>query len=101
MPFAITPRRWSSARASNNLSGERRTLRHGETLMITVSLEDEFAELDNIRLPVNNLTINDPPLTASEFSWINGTKVRRKVLRFRARPNGPGTASVGPVILAV
>ncbi|HUP47280.1 MAG TPA: BatD family protein [Thermoanaerobaculia bacterium] len=85
--------------AANHLSVERRTLRHGEMLMITVSLEDEFAELDDVRVPVYNLTITDPPSVGSEFSWINGRVVRRKVFRFRARPNAPGPATVGPVTL--
>ena len=88
-----------TASASNNLSIERRTMRYGEQLMITVSLEDEFAELDHVTLPVRNLTIPDPPSIASEFSWINGTIVRRKVLRYRARANAPGQAVIGPVRL--
>ena len=88
------------AGASNNLSVERRTIRQGEMLTITVSLEDEFAELDDVRVPVHNLSIDDPPSIASEFAWINGVVVRRKVFRFRARPVAPGPATVGPVSLA-
>ena len=85
--------------AANNLSVERNTLRVGEMLLITVSLEDEFAKLDDVRVPVRNLTIQEPPSIGSEFSWINGTVVRRKVFRFRARATTPGTATVGPVRL--
>lgn len=89
------------ASAFNNLSVERRTIRDGEQVTITVSLEDEFAELDDVRVPVHNLRITDPPSVASEFSWINGTIVRRKVLRYRARAVGPGSAVVGPLVLRV
>lgn len=74
-------------------------MRFGETLGITVSLEDEFAELDHVRIPLRNLTITDPPSIASEFSWINGDVVRRKVLRYRARAIAPGPAIVGPLVL--
>ncbi|HUP44714.1 MAG TPA: BatD family protein, partial [Thermoanaerobaculia bacterium] len=85
--------------ASNNLSIDRRTIRLGETLTITVSLEDEFAELDHVPLPLRNLTITDPPSMASEFSWINGSIVRRKVLRYRARATAAGPALIGPLVL--
>ena len=85
--------------AYNNLSVERRTIRVGELVQITLSVEDEFAELDDVRLPVQNLTVSDPPLISSEFSWINGTIVRRKVFRFRARADKPGIAVVGPLVL--
>lgn len=85
--------------AANILSVERRNLRAGETLLITVSLEDEFASIDDVRLPARNLTVIGTPSISSEFSWINGTVVRRKVLRFRARPIEAGPAMVGPVTL--
>ena len=85
--------------AFNNLSVERRTIRTGETIIVTVSVEDEFAELEDIKLPVHNLTLSDSPSVSAEFSWINGTIVRRKVFRFRARGAAPGTAVVGPVVL--
>ena len=89
------------ASASNNISVERRAIRFGETLGITVSLEDDFAELDHVRIPLRNLTIADPPSIASEFSWINGDVVRRKVLRYRARAVAPGPALVGPIVLRI
>ena len=85
--------------ASNNLSVERRMMRFGETLGITISLEDEFADLEHVRVPLRNLVIDDPPSIASEFSWINGTVVSRKVLRYRARAIAPGPALVGPLVL--
>ena len=86
--------------ASNNLSVDRRNLRAGETLIITVSLEDEFAGTDDVPLPVHNLTLLGAPSISSEFSWINGVVVRRKVFRFRARPVRAGPARIGPVTLA-
>ena len=86
--------------ASNNLSVERRNLRAGETLIVTVSLEDEFASIDDVPLPLHNLTLIGAPSISSEFSWINGVVVRRKVFRFRARPLRAGPARVGPVVLA-
>ena len=90
----------TSASASNSLLVERRTIRHGEQLTIIVSLEGEFSELDDVRVPLHNLTISDPPSIASEFSWINGEIVRRKVLRYRARAVGAGPALVGPLTLS-
>ena len=90
----------AGAQASNNLSVERRNLRAGETLIITVSLEDEFASIDDVPLPLHNLTLIGAPSISSEFSWINGVVVRRKVFRFRARPLRPGPARVGPVTVS-
>ncbi len=86
--------------AANILSVERRNLRAGETLIITVSLEHEFASIDDVRLPLRNLTLIGTPSISSEFSWINGTVVRRKVFRFRARSGEAGPAMVGVVMLA-
>lgn len=85
--------------ASNSLLVERRTIRLGEQLTIIVSLEGEFSELDDVRVPLHNLTISDPPSIASEFSWINGEIIRRKVLRYRARAGEAGPALVGPLTL--
>ncbi|HET7706694.1 MAG TPA: BatD family protein [Thermoanaerobaculia bacterium] len=89
----------SDATASNSLLVERRTIRLGEQLTIIVSLEGEFSELDDVRVPLHNLTIYDPPSIASEFSWINGEIIRRKVLRYRARAEAAGPALVGPLTL--
>lgn len=88
-----------SVTASNSLLVERRTIRLGEQLTIIVSLEGEFSELDDVRVPLHNLTIYDPPSIASEFSWINGEIIRRKVLRYRARAEAAGPALVGPLTL--
>jgi hypothetical protein len=85
--------------ATNNLAVDRRSVRVGETVTIIVSLEDAFAGVDDVRVPVRNLTITGSPSVSSEFSLINGTVVRRKVFRFRARPNGPGPAQAGPLVI--
>lgn len=84
---------------ANELSVDRSTARVGETIVITVSLEGGFAALDNVKLPTQNLVIIDPPAVSSEFSWINGTVIRRKVFRFMARPAEPGAALAGPVVV--
>ncbi|HEX6177347.1 MAG TPA: BatD family protein [Thermoanaerobaculia bacterium] len=89
----------SSLLAYNNLSVERRTVRVGEIVVITVSLEDDFVDIESIDLPVQNLTISGPPSVASESALINFTAVRRKVFRFRARADRPGAAIVGPLVL--
>ena len=82
---------------ANDLTVDKTTLRVDETVTIVVSLEDAFAEVDAVRVPVKNLEIDGPPSISSEFSWINGTVVRRKVFRFTAHPGGPGAAMVGPL----
>ena len=87
--------------AANDLSVDRRTVRVGETVAITVSLEDAFATVEDIDVPVRNLTISSTPSVSSEFSWINGTTVRRKVFRWSARATAPGPAVVGPLVIAL
>ncbi|HSP34032.1 MAG TPA: BatD family protein, partial [Thermoanaerobaculia bacterium] len=84
---------------ANDLSVDRHSLRVGETVTITVSLEDAFASVDDIDVPVKNLALTPTPSVSSEFSWINGTVVRRKIFRFSARAEAPGRAQVGPVVI--
>ncbi len=67
---------------------------------ITVSLEGSFASLESVNVPLDNLAFVGEPWVSSEFAWINGEVVRRKVFRFRARPLLPGMARVGPVALS-
>ncbi|HSP14657.1 MAG TPA: BatD family protein [Thermoanaerobaculia bacterium] len=86
---------------ANDLSVDRRTLRAGETVTITVSLEDAFASIDDLDIPVKNLVVIANPSVSSEFSWINGTVVRRKIFRFVARAAGPGPALVGPLTITL
>src|SRR6266568_4852292 len=59
---------------ANELTVDRRTL----------TLTDSFAQLDNVRLPLQNLVIDGGPSTSSEFQWINGQSFRRKILRWTA-----------------
>src|SRR5438552_4181312 len=97
-PFLLL---FSCALYANDLSVDRHSLRVNESVTITVSLEDAFATVDDVDVPVRNLTINATPSVSSEFSWINGTVVRRKVFRFVARGDAPGTARVGPVVIVL
>lgn len=85
--------------AADDLSVDRRTVRVNETVSIIVSLEGAFASNETLNVPLKNLRIEGPPSASSEFSWINGTTARRKVLRFTARPLQPGIAIVGPLVV--
>ena len=86
---------------ANDLSVDRHSVRVGEAVTITVSLEDAFATLDDVDVPVRNLLVSPTPSVSSEFSWINGTVVRRKVFRFAARAVSPGPAQVGPLTITL
>jgi hypothetical protein len=86
---------------ANDLSVDRRSVRQGDFVTITVSLEGEFAKLGDVYVPTRNLAITGSPSVSSEFSYINGAMTRRKVFRFRARASAPGPASAGPVQLLV
>jgi len=86
---------------ANDLSVDRRTARVNESITITVSLEDAFAGVDDVTIPARNLLVNPTPSTSSEFSWINGTVVRRKVFRFAARAVAAGPAQVGPLTITL
>jgi len=76
-----------------------RTLQLTDLTTITVSLEGSFASAENVNVPLDNLAFVGEPWVSSEFAWINGDVVRRKVFRFRARPLLPGVARVGPLVL--
>src|SRR5439155_25686103 len=84
---------------ANDLSVDRTTLRVGETVSITVTLEDDFANTDLTTVPVQNLTIEGRPSAERQFGWINGMIVRQRIVRFVARPNAPGAALVGPLVV--
>ncbi len=84
---------------ANELSVDRRTLRLNESVTIIVSLEDAFADVDRVHLPLQNLQIESGPNVSSEFSWINGVIVRRKVFRYVARALRTGPALVGPLVV--
>jgi len=84
---------------ASDLQVDKRALSVDDTVVITVTLTDAFASIDNLQLPLQNLAVEGSPSVSSEFSWINGQSSRRKVLRYVAHPRGPGAAMVGPVVL--
>jgi len=86
---------------ANDLTVDRRTVRLGDTVNITVELDDEFASLDTVTVPVQHLVIEGPPAVSSQYNWINGSVIRRKVFHFVARATDAGAALVGPLVLEV
>ena len=87
----------SATALANDLTVDHRTINVDEPLTIIVSLDDTFATVDMISVPVKNLTVDSEPSVSSEYSWINGTVVRRKTFRFIAHAIQPGPALVGPL----
>jgi hypothetical protein len=84
---------------ANEISVDKRTMQLDDTVTITVTLEDDFAKVDTLRLPLHNLILAGPPSVSSQFEWINGQSSRRKVFRYTARPHSAGEARVGPLTL--
>lgn len=84
---------------ANDLVVDPKTLQMNDLTTITVSLEGSYASAETVNVPLDNLAFVGEPWVSSEFAWINGDVVRRKVFRFRARPLLPGAASVGPIVL--
>lgn len=84
---------------ANELVVDARTLNMSDFATITVSLVGSFAANDFVEIPLQNLAFVGEPYVASEFIWINGEVVRRKVFRYRVRPIKPGPAKVGPIEL--
>jgi hypothetical protein len=85
---------------ANDLTVDKQTLQLDETITIVVSLENSFADVDDLRLPLQNLELTGPPSVSSQFSWINGTTTKRKIFRFLARPKAAGGALVGPLVVS-
>src|SRR5207249_3296931 len=83
----------------NELTVDKRTLQLDDTITITITVEDSFAKIDSIHIPLQNLVIDGPPSISSEFQWINGRTSRRKVFRYTAHPSSSGAALVGPLML--
>jgi hypothetical protein len=83
----------------NELTVDKRTLQLDDTITITITVEDSFAKIDSIHIPLQNLVIDGPPSISSEFQWINGRTSRRKVFRYTAHPSASGAALVGPLML--
>ncbi|HEX9985867.1 MAG TPA: BatD family protein [Thermoanaerobaculia bacterium] len=89
----------TSSLLANDLILDKRTLSLTDTLTITVVLEGAFANADTVNVPVRNLRILGEPATSTEFAWINGETIRRKVFRFHARGVEAGPAVIGPLVL--
>ncbi|MDQ6800709.1 MAG: BatD family protein [Acidobacteriota bacterium] len=70
-----------------------------DSLTITVTVENAFANIDSIRLPLQNLALNGPAGVSTEFQWINGATSRRKIFTYTAHPTASGNATVGPLTL--
>lgn len=84
---------------ANELIVNVRTLSLNDLLTITVSLEGDYASVEGVHIPLQNFAIAGEPSVSTEFAWINGRVIRRKVFRYRARPLAAGPGVVGPVIL--
>jgi BatD DUF11 like domain len=89
----------AASASANELIVDHRRLQMNDLLTITLTLEGAFAQEEETTVPVTNLTFVGEPSVSSEFAWFNGQVTRRKVYRYRARPNAPGTARVGPLLL--
>ena len=84
---------------ANDLSVDKRVMQLDDTLTITVTLEDAFASIDSVRLPLRGLVIDGQPSVSSEFDFINGQTSRRKTFRYSAHATTAGDAVVGPLTL--
>ena len=85
--------------SANEISVDKRTMQLDDSVTITVTLEDAFASLDSVNIPLRNLALDGPPSVSTEFEWINGESSRRKVFRYSAHPTAAGEGTVGPVTL--
>jgi oxygen tolerance protein BatD len=88
-----------SALFANDLSVDKRVMQLDDTLTITITLEDSFASIDPVRLPLRGLVIDGQPSVSSEFDFINGQTSRRKTLRYVAHATAAGEAVIGPLTL--
>jgi hypothetical protein len=70
-----------------------------DRLSISLVLDGPFAGLDEVEIPLQNLTIEGGPSSRVEYSWVNGTSSYRRVLGYVARAKAPGAALVGPLVL--
>ena len=84
---------------ANELSVDKRVMQLDDTVTITVTLEDAFASIDAIRIPLRNLAIDGQPSVSSEFDFINGQTSRHKTFRYVAHATAPGGAMIGPLTL--
>src|SRR5256885_8145710 len=84
---------------AKELSVDNRSMQLADTTTITVTLDNDFASLDSIRVPLTNLVFDGLPSVSSDFQWINGQTSRHKVFRYTAHAVAAGGAIVGPVTL--
>ncbi len=84
---------------ANELSVDKRVMQLDDTITITITLEDAFASIDAIRVPLRNLAIDGQPSVSSEFEFVNGQTSRRKTFRYVAHATAPGGAMIGPLSL--
>ena len=89
----------STTGVASELSVDKRSMQMDDSLTITVTLENDYANVDTIRVPLRNLAFDGLPSVSSEFQWINGQTSRRKIFRYRAHPTASGGAMVGPITL--
>ena len=82
---------------ANEISVDKHTIQMDDSITITVTLENEFANVNSIRIPLQNLAFNGAPSVSSEFQWINGVSSRRKVFTYTAHATAGGNAVVGPI----
>src|SRR5258708_4748063 len=85
--------------AASELTVDKRTLTMDDRLSISLVLDGPFGGLDEVDIPLQNLTIESGPSSRVEFSWVNGTSSYRRVLGYVARAKAPGAALVGPLVL--
>jgi hypothetical protein len=83
----------------NELYLDRKTITTSDTVTITVTLDGDFASLDSVDIPLQNLIIEGSPSTSTSYSFINGTASPQRILRYGARPRGEGPAVAGPITL--
>ena len=97
--FILTSNLAPRTSSANELTVDKRTLLLTDSLTITLTLTEDFAALDGVQLPLQNLVLDGEPSTSTQFQWVNGQTFRRKVLRYVAHARSAGAALVGPVSL--
>jgi len=85
--------------SANDLSVDKRTIQMDDVISITVTLENDFANVESVRIPLQNLAMNGAPSVSSEFQWINGASSRRKIFTYTAHATAAGNAVIGPITL--
>src|SRR2546428_8407681 len=83
--------------SANELSVDKRTMQLDDTVTITVMLEDAFASIDSVRVPLRNLVIEGEPSVSSEFDFINRRTSRRNTFRYTAHATAAEGALVRPL----